>query len=208
MSKMVALIRWLVRDFGPLLVFYGTNVAFGFVPAVLTTIAWTTVEVGLLLWRKQPISGFLTFSATVTVGFGLIDLVFQSPVLLRYESVVTNLFTGAFFGLSLRAKKSFIQEAAERRAELQGKPMTLTPVVLAYFRGCTIVWTAYFFLKAAVYAWVNTTYDFNAALALRVLIGNVTFYPLMGASIFLAKPIIAVMKRREQAKSPQAEPSA
>lgn len=46
-----------------------------------------------------------------------------------------------------------------------------------------------------------TAYDLEQALAIRVLVGNATLYPLIGASSFFAGPVIGWMRRKGFAPS-------
>jgi intracellular septation protein A len=197
----MGLLVWVLRDFGPLIAFWVTNRLYGFVPAIIVSMVWSVVDVVIIKLRKQQVSSFLKFSITVSLGFGLVDLYLRGPFLFRYEAVLSNLVSAAFFGLSLRRDKSIIQEFAERRAQATGKPVPINPDTIHYFRLCSGVWTAYFVLKAVLYAWVGATYDLDRALAIRVMVGNATFYPLLGGSIFLARPIIRWMQRTGRAPS-------
>jgi len=157
--------------------------------------------------RKQTVTAFLKFSITVTLLFGVVDLYFKGPFLFRYEAVLSNVVTGVFFGLTLRGDKSIIQEFAERRAVATGKSVPINPDTIQYFRLCSGVWTVYFFLKAAVYAWIAHRYELETALAIRLVVGNVTFYALLFTSIFLARPIILLLRRLGLAPSTRGQPA-
>jgi len=207
MKALVGIVAWILRDFGPLLVFYVTNHFFGFVPAIIVAMAWSVADVTLIKLRKQEVSTFLEFSITVTLLFGVVDLYLQGPFLFRYEAVLSNVVTGVFFALTLRGKKSLIQEFAERRALAGGTAVPINPDTIYYFRLCTRVWVVYFFLKAAFYAWTAYRYDLEKALAIRLLVGNVTFYALLFVSIFLARPIILSLRRLGLTPSARPEPA-
>ncbi len=207
-KTLVGLVTWVLRDFGPLIAFYGTNHFFGFVPAIIVSMVWAVADVAIVKVRGEQVTAFLKFSIAVSLGFGLVDLYLKGPFLFRYEPVLSNVVTGVFFGLTLRGEKSIIQEFAERRAAASGKPVPINPDTVQYFRLCSLVWTGYFFVKAAFYAWVGSVYDLDRALAIRVMVGNATFYPLLGASIFLARPIIGWLRRTGRAPSTRALPAA
>jgi intracellular septation protein A len=200
-KAVIGIVRWILRDFGPLIVFYGTNHFFGFVPAIVAGMVWAVGDVAYVKITGQKVSAFLWFSSVVTLGFGVVDLYVQGPFLLRYEAVLSNVVTGVFFGLTLRADKTIIQEFAERRAKASGKEIPINPDTVHYFRLCSAVWTGYFFLKATAYAWIGYRFDLEHALAIRVVIGNATFYPLLAGSIFLARPIIRWLRRTGRAPS-------
>jgi intracellular septation protein A len=206
LKALTGTIAWILRDFGPLIVFYGANHFFGFVPAIVASMAWSVGDVALIKLRKQQVSAFLKFSIVVTVLFGTIDVYLQGPFLFRYEAALSNVVTGVFFGLTLRGDKSIIQEFAEKRAATTGKPVPINPDTIHYFRLCSWVWTVYFFLKAAFYVWVGHQYDLERALAIRIVVGNATFYSLLFVSIFLAKPIILGLRRLGLSPSTRAQP--
>jgi len=207
--KMIAgLVVWILRDFGPLLAFYGTNHFFGFVPAIVVSMAWSVVDVAIVKLKKQKVTAFLKFSIAVSLLFGTVDLYFHGPFLFRYEPVLSNIVTGIFFGLTLRGEKSIIQEFAERRAEANGTVVPIKPDTVFYFRVCSVVWTAYFFLKAGFYTWVASRYELERAMEIRVVVGNATFYPLLFVSIFLARPIIGLLRRLKLAPSTRQTPAA
>lgn len=205
MKSVIALAAWILRDFGPLLVFYGTNHFLGFVPAIVASMVWSVADVVLVKMKKQTVSAFLKFSIAATMLFGVVDLCVRGPLLFRYEAVLSNVVTGVFFGLTLRGEKSIIQEFAERRAAAKGTTVPINPDTVYYFRACSVAWTVYFFLKAGFYAWVAYHYDLERALGLRLVVGNVTFFALLFTSIFLAKPIIGLLRRTGLAPSTRAQ---
>ena len=50
-------------------------------------------------------------------------------------------------------------------------------------------------LKGAFYAWVGSRYSLERALAIRVIVGNATLYPLIGVSALAAKLVILWMRK-------------
>lgn len=197
------IVKWVARDFGPLLVFYGTNHWAGFVPALVASMVWAVGDVALVKWLGQKVTPFLKFSIVVTVGFGLVDLYLKGPWLFRYEAALSNVVTAAFFGMTLRGTP-LIQEFALRRGQAVGRPVPVNPETQRYFRLSTGVWTGYFILKACIYAYLGSQYDLEKALAIRIVLGNASFYTLLGTNIFLAGPIIRLLRRYRPL--PPAEP--
>ena len=201
MKTLLATLVWIARDFGPLVAFWVANRFLGFVPALALSMAWALVDVVLLKARKKEISAFLKFSIGVTILFGGVDIWMRGPFLVRYEAVMTNVATGVFFAMTLRRDRTIIQEFAERRATAKGTAIPITPDTLQYFRLCTWTWTIYFFVKAVFYAWTGWRYGLARAFAIRVVVGNATFYGLLFVSIFLARPIILALRRLKLAPS-------
>lgn len=206
MKAVAGIILWILRDFGPLIVFYAANHFFGFVPAIILTMVWSVADVAIVKLKKQQVTAFLKFSIAVTMLFGIVDLYFKGPLFFRYEAAFSNVVTGVFFGLTLRGEKTIIQEFAERRAIANGSKVPITPDTVYYFRLCSMVWTTYFFLKAGIYAWLGHRYSLEEALAIRLVAGNVTFYSLLFLSIFMAKPIIQLLRRLGVAPSTRPPP--
>ena len=70
--------------------------------------------------------------------------------MLKYEAVITNAATGLAFVAGALGKKPIIQEVAEQR----GQTFVATEEVRGFFRLFTLVWAAYFVVKAIVYLWM------------------------------------------------------
>ena len=71
--------------------------------------------------------------------------------MLKYEAVITNAATGLAFVAGALGKKPIIQEVAEQR----GETFVATEEVRGFFRLFTLVWAAYFVVKAIVYVWIG-----------------------------------------------------
>ncbi|NNN06333.1 MAG: hypothetical protein HKL90_10575 [Elusimicrobia bacterium] len=192
--KVLAAVKFAFNNFGPGIVFYVANHFWGLKIAVLGTLVFVVVEVAEKLWHRKPISLFFKFCAVVALLFGGIDFYLQKSVFFKYEATLTNLFTAVFFGSTLWGEKSMIHEFAEPR--MAGSGHEITPGHVAYFRVLTGVWTAYFVLKATVYAVIASRYSLERGLLIRAIVGNVSMYALMGVSIFLSKPIYLFLKDR------------
>ena len=108
--------------------------------------------------------------SALTLVFGFVDLGASSPFMLKYEAAVSNVVTGIAFVVGALGEKSIIQEVAEQR----GESIVATDEVRAFFRLFTLVWAAYFFLKAILFAWMAWTMPMLEAMALRSAIGGVS----------------------------------
>src|SRR4051812_8798546 len=106
MSKFTQFIFFVFSNFGPLVVFYSANHFWGLKPAIVTSLIFAFFEVAYKIWKREKINAFFTFCVVTTVVFGVFDLYMQKSVLFRFEPALTNLFVGAFFGLSLLREKS------------------------------------------------------------------------------------------------------
>ena len=68
--------------------------------------------------------------------------------MLKYEAAISNAATGLVFVAGALGEKPIMQEVAEQR----GQTFVVTQEIRAFFRLFTLVWAAYFFLKAALYS--------------------------------------------------------
>ena len=189
MKSLPNLLRFLVRDFGPLFVFYFVNHYYGLRVAVVSAVIYSVAQVALLLIRREKISAFLKYSIATTLIFGALDLSLQTPVFFKYEASITNVITGIFFALTLWGEKTFIQEFAEQRLNRQGKTSPIRPEFILFYRYSTAVWTVYFFIKAGYFASVSSNHSVDEALVIRTAVGNVSFYAMLFTNIVLGKRI-------------------
>lgn len=192
MKKVLGLLTFLLSNFGPLLAFYIGNHFWGIRAGVIATVVWTVGEITFNWIYQRKTSTFFKFSASIAIVFGLIDVYLQQSVFFKYEGALSNVMVGLFFASSLFGEKSIIQEFAEAQGRVSG---TLSPDAQYYFKFLTVVWTVYQFAKAAFYAWVAAHYTLEEGLVFRALVGNVTFYALLGISIFGSRPIIKILAK-------------
>jgi intracellular septation protein A len=170
MSKLAQAARFVLGEFGPLIVFWTLAATLGVKPAIFGAIVAIVVDAA---WRRRNGLSFTRLyllTSGLTVVFGLIDLASTSPFMLKYEAAVTNVATGLAFGAGALGQKPIIQEVAEQR----GATFVATNETRAFFRLFTLVWAGYFFLKAFFYVWIVWTLPMLEAMALRSVIGGVT----------------------------------
>ncbi len=192
MSRLTQALRGLLSNFGPMVVFIVASHALSTRWAIAISMLWTVAELVWLRVRREPPPRLFLFTAVLTLGFGALDLYQQEPVFLKWEAVLSNLLTGAYFAATLRSGRSLIQEFYERS---QGVAAVTKPELIRYFRAFTAVWAGYFFVKAAVYAYLAHRYNYERALAIRAVIGSVSFYALLGVSTLLGRRIFSLAQR-------------
>ena len=190
-QKVQAFLRFVLNNFGPLVVFYAVNHFFGLKPAIGASTVFTLAEIGTRYFRKQSITGIFLFTAVLTLVFGGVDLCAQQSFLFQYESVATSLFMAAFFGATLVSEKSIIQDYYEKSGN--SKPLTRDKV--AYFRILTGVWVFYFLVKAVAYFWVARNYSLEQGLAIRTVLGSGSLYLMLFLSIVGSKKLFPLMKQ-------------
>lgn len=191
MNQALRLATFAFRNFGPLIVFYAANHFYGMRTAVIAAVLFGFAEIVLHLARKEKLTSFFKFTLLVTIVFGVLDLTMSTPVFFKFESAITNVITGIYFGMTLRGPKSFIQEFMEKR---NGIEMTSRNAIFRC-RIITIVWTTYFFLKAGFYAYVANRYSVEQAMMIRSTVGTASFYGLLGLSLFFGRKIVIFFQR-------------
>jgi intracellular septation protein A len=191
MTKLVAVARFALAEFGPLIVFWLLAVTFGVKPAILGSIVFIIADT-VWRWRKGlKFTRLNLLVSTLTLIFGFVDLVSTSPFLLKYEAAVSNAATGLAFLVGALGEKPIIQEVAEQR----GESFVATGDIRAFFRLFTLVWAAYFFLKAILFVWMAWTMPMLEAMALRSAIGGVSLGLMIAISVTQGRRLFFLCRR-------------
>jgi intracellular septation protein A len=191
MTKLVAVARFALAEFGPLIVFWLLAVTFGVKPAILGSIVFIVAD-AVRRWREGlKFTRLYLLVSELTLIFGFVDLVATSPFMLKYEAAVSNVVTGLAFLVGALGEKPIIQELAEQR----GESFVATDEVRAFFRLFTLAWAAYFFLKAALFLWIAWTMPMLEATALRSAIGGVTLGVMIAISITQGRRLFFLCRR-------------
>jgi len=177
MRAVLGFVRYVLMEFGALIVFWVALYTTGIKPAIAATVIFILLDASYRWWRKLPVTRIYVLTSALAVGFGCIDLLTTNPFMIKYEAVITNVATGMFFVAGSRGEKSLIQEVAERRSQFPDRAD-----VRYFFRLFTLTWAAYFFVKASVYLWLGMTLPLEQALALRTIIGGVSLACMFGLS--------------------------
>jgi intracellular septation protein A len=191
MLKLAATARFIVAEFGPLIVFWALAATLGVKPAIAGSILAIAIDAA---WRHRKGLAFTRLyllTSGLTLVFGLIDLASTSPFMLKYEAAVTNVATGLASVAGALCEKPIIQEVAEQR----GETFVATSEVRAFFRLFTLVWAGYFFLKAAFYVWMVWTLPMLEAMALRSVIGSVTLGLMIAISVTQGRRLFFLCRR-------------
>jgi intracellular septation protein A len=185
-------LRYVVMEFGALIVFWIGLYSFGIKPAIAATVVFVMLD-GLYRWRQRiAVTRVYLLSSTLAIVFGAIDLYAANPFMIRYEAVVTNTAVGLFFVAGARGEKSLIQEVAEQRN--RGEPFPDRADVRQFFRLLTLFWAAYFFVKAGVYFWLGLILPLAQALALRSVIGGASLAIMIGGTTIFGRRLFFVCR--------------
>ena len=191
----LALLKWrsaltsLVENFGSVALFYALNKMWNLQAAIAATMLWAGGEWWLLRRRGEHPSAFFKFSTSTVLVFGVFDLCATESFLYRYEASVTNLLTAGFFGASALGDRPLLADLAEQSGRLGRQ---LTPKLIRYFRLFTLVWVAYFVIKAIIYAALaRADLQLEELLLTRFILGNgsimamIAFSTLSGRTLYM-----------------------
>ncbi|MFI5011192.1 MAG: hypothetical protein ACHQAY_02480 [Hyphomicrobiales bacterium] len=192
MVRILGILRFVLAEFGPLIVFLALAWAVGTKAAIAGSVAFI---IGDAIWRYRKGIAFTRIYILVsalTIVFGAIDLVSATPFMLKYEAVVTNVATGIAFAIGARGPKPMIQEVAEQR---QGTPFPEGEDFRRFFQLFTLLWAAYFFLKAAFYLWIGLIMPLAQAMAVRSVVGGVSLGLMTALSVTQGRRLFMLCRR-------------
>ena len=186
------LLRFVLEEFGPLIVFLLLNWSFDIKVAIAGTVGFVIVDALRRAWMQVGFTRIYVLSAVLTVVFGAVDLWSASPFMLRYEAVITNLATGLAFVAGARGNTPLLQDIAARQ---QSAPFPNRADVRRFFQLFTLAWACYFFLKAAGYAWIGAVLPLGQAIALRSLLGSISLLVMLAVSITQGRRLFFLCSR-------------
>jgi intracellular septation protein A len=168
--KWLTALIWVFTNFGPLIVFVAFEHLYGLFAAIVSGIVSGAILVAWQIIRERKISPFTAFIAASVVGFGVLDLHYQTGFFVKIEPALGNALTGCFFLGTVVVGRPIVIEFAEK-AMGRALPVTAHP----YLRNWTIVWGLFFFVRAAVFVWMAYRLSIDRALAIRGIIGPTSF---------------------------------
>jgi intracellular septation protein A len=191
MQRLRAVLEFVLWEFGPLVVLLALSAAFGLKVAIAGTIAFIVVDAARRLWRHIPFTRIYLVSSGLAVIFGSIDLFAQTPFMLKYEAVITNVATGIAFVAGARGDKPMLQEIAEQRS----RAFPDRADVRHFFRLFTLVWAGYFFAKAGAYLWLGAVLPLGRVMLVRSVLGSVSLGVMLVISITQGRRLFFLCRR-------------
>jgi len=191
-ARLIGLFGFAAREFGPLIVFLVVSATFGAKLAIALSMLTVALESAWRWRRGETFTRLYLLVSGLTLVFGAVDLRAASPFMLKYESVITNIATGVAFAIGAFGDKPMLQEFAEQRAST---PFRATAEVRRFFQLFTGLWAAYFFAKAAFYAWLGWKLPLTEAVAIRSLVGGVSLALLSALSITQGRRLFFLCRR-------------
>ena len=191
-DRVQKLLLFIYDNFAPLVVFYAAEHLISLRGAIVASVVFGIVDMAGRVLRQSSITKLYRFSFVTTLLFGAIDLNSTNPFIFKYESVVTNILTAGFFGITLFRGKPLIQDVAEK---------TMPPEKAArrdiqdYLKFLTFAWTGYFLIKAGLYAYVSYRYPFDEAMAFRSLFGTATLVIMLFGERLVRKSIYRFLSK-------------
>lgn len=192
MDRLVAAARFAVFELGPLAAFWILSYAFGVRAAILGSIVVIVVDAIRRRTQGLEFTRLYLLTSGLTLAFGAVDLMSAQPFLLKYEAVATNVATGVAFVVGSLGARPLIQEVAEQR---RGGPFPGGAEIRRFFQIFTLVWAAYFFLKAGFYAWTASALPLAQAMALRSLVGGVSLGAMIALSATQGRRLFLLCRR-------------
>ncbi|WP_256366628.1 septation protein IspZ [Methylocapsa sp. S129] len=192
LSRLAPHLRFVLLEFGPLIIFWVLALSFGAKAAIAGSVAYIIADALWRYSRRIPVTRLYIFSSTLTVMFGAIDLVAVTPFMLKYESVITNIATGAAFVIGARGAKPMLQELSEKQRNMtfpEGAD------VRRFFQLFTLLWAVYFFIKAAFYYWLGLIMPLTEAMALRSVLGSASLALMIALSVTQGRRLFMVCRR-------------
>lgn len=179
-------IRWLLLNFGVLILFQLTKYFWGLKWAIGVSMTYAVAEIVWLKIRKRTISPFMLFSTAVVLIFGALDLQLSNDFFMKLESGLMNLMMAGMFGVSLFREKSIVEELAEHQGRVSKEK---TPDKTFFFRVITTIWFLYYILRAVGFTWMNFAMADGESFIVKTLLGSASFYVLLAASIGLSQQL-------------------
>jgi intracellular septation protein A len=169
MARVASVLRFIVNQFGTMAAFYLLLYTLGLKAAIAGSIVFVILD-GIRRHRQGI--GFpklYILTSVLTFVFGGIDLMSETPFMIKYEAVITSLIVGATFAWTLRGARSMLQELAEQQ---MGEAFPDRADVRAFFRIMTLIWVVYFVARAAAYFWIGAAFPIEQAMKIRPFIGT------------------------------------
>lgn len=211
MKKIFGMLRFTAENLGPVIVFIVLSRMFGTKIAIAGTVAFAAVDIARRFWMKVGFTTLYIVSAGMTVGFGSIDLMSETPFMLRFEPVISNLVTAGVFLIGAFGKRSMILELVEQQ---RGAPFVDRPDLIRFFIYMTLAWAVYFFVKAMIYLWMGLAMPLERAMEIRSVFGTVSLVAMIGLVTLLARPSYFLLMRlgllppRPEPPAPQTQTTA
>jgi intracellular septation protein A len=191
MSRVLTLVKFVIAQFGTLAVFYALLYALGLKAAIAGAIVFVILDGVRRLVRGEAFPKLYILTSVLTFVFGGIDLLAQTPFMIKYEAVITSAVLAATFAYSVRGAKPMLQTIAEEQTK---QSFADRPDLRAFFVLLTFLWVGYFTLRAITYLWLGETLPIEELMKVRPIIGTVSLLVMFAIS-FQGRRLFLLLRR-------------
>jgi intracellular septation protein A len=192
-QRVIGVIGRVLAGFGPLIVFWGLDLTVGLKAAIAGSVACIVGDSLWRWWRGLEFTRLYLLVGVLTVGFGAIDLVSDTPFMLKYEGVITNVIIGLICVAGARGSRPMVLEIVEQQ---QGEPFPKRPNIIRFYQIFTLIWAGYFFAKAGVYFVIGEMMPMTQAMAVRSVLGTVTMIAMVAFSVLRGRWLFLFLRRK------------
>jgi intracellular septation protein A len=179
MRRVLNALRFIVEQLGTLILFYLLLYSLGLKAAIAGALVFVVADgVRRHIWKLGFPKLYILTSA-LTFIFGGIDLLSDTPFMIKYEAVITSLVIAATFALGARGAKSMMQEIAEQQSR---ESFPDRADVRAFFRMMTLAWAGYFVIRAIGYFWIGEVWPIERVMSVRPILGTASLLVMMAIS--------------------------
>jgi intracellular septation protein len=165
-----------LTEYGPLVLFFLSNLAFGIMPATAVLIAATVVAVAWAMLRERRVPWLAVVGAVLVSVFGGLTLVFDDTFFIKIKPTVATLLSASALGIGLLVRRNLLKALLGSMLQLDDRS----------WRHLTLYWMGVFVVMAAAneVAWRSLSTDgwvtFKlVGLTAIAVVGSVGAAPIM-----------------------------
>jgi uncharacterized membrane protein len=193
LRRLISIVGWVIAGFGPLIAFWGLDLAFSLKAAIAGSVVFIFGDSLWRWWRGLEFTRLYMLICGLTVGFGAIDLVSETPFMLKYEAVITNIVIGVICVAGARGSRPIVLEIAEQQ---HGEPFQQRPSIIRFYQIFTLIWAVYFFVKAGLYLIIGQMMPMTQAMAVRSVFGTLSMVLMMVFSVLGGRRMFLFFRRK------------
>jgi intracellular septation protein A len=191
MSRVLTLLKFVIAQFGTLVVFYALLYTLGLKAAIGGAIVFVILDGVRRRVQGEAFPKLYILTSLLTFVFGGIDLMAETPFMIKYEAVITSAVLAVTFAYSVRGAKPMLQTIAEEQTK---QSFADRPDIRAFFVLLTFTWVGYFVLRAITYLWLGETLPIEEVMKIRPIIGSASLLVMFAIS-FQGRRLFLLLER-------------